>query len=134
MFDSTNGTIAFDEPPASIGPSFTRSALLATDLGRNAKTLVQNEPWHSWSLAYAFHHVLSFTVSLFFKAEHLNAIQLCNADPRFPRTWNEWSRDAELHVRKHTIGGSTKSSAHSAHFHGAAFHRRLTKKVAGVPS
>ncbi len=96
MFDTDTGTITFDDPLVVVSPSLRRSVFLESELAINARTLVENEPWHSWSLNGRFRLGLSFTMSLFFKGEDLTMIDLCDTNPAFPTDWNNWSQDGEL--------------------------------------
>jgi hypothetical protein len=96
MLDAETGRLAFRSPGASIGPELTRTEFLASPLAEGARTIVANEPYHSWQLRGEYASGLSFLVALYFRGEELAMISLADADPTFGAgDWSQWSEEKE---------------------------------------
>jgi hypothetical protein len=99
MFDIETGTLIFDNLQVSIGPKLSRTPFLQSVLAVDARTLVANEPWHSWVLKHHFICGLTFVVAVYFHAETLKWVYLSNTDPQFGTNWSDWSEEKELALK-----------------------------------
>jgi hypothetical protein len=98
-FDSTTGSIRTDAGDV-IGGTLTRAAFLASALAAGARTLVSNEPWHSWLLERSITG-RPFKLGLYFEGERLDMVVLAIDERAFGGpTWAEWSRDLEERRRE----------------------------------
>ena len=99
MFDAATGTLTFDNLQTSIGSNLSRTQFLQSSLAVDARTLVANEPWHSWVLKPHFNCDLTFIVAVYFHAEILKWVHLTNVDPQFGTSWSEWSEQKQLALK-----------------------------------
>lgn len=100
MFNTQNGEIGFDDCLLKLGPALTVEEFLASPLAKDAKTLVTNEDWCSWSLPPHFMNSSSFAVSLFFhngtfRKGRLARLHLASVDPKFGESWCDWTKERE---------------------------------------
>lgn len=96
MLDLTSGALTFKRPLTTLGPELTRSEFLQSDVARNAATLIQNEPWHSWSLAGTFLAEYPFAVALYFRGDALAMIDMAHVNAKFGLSWDDWAEEKEL--------------------------------------
>jgi hypothetical protein len=93
-FDSATGSLRTDQGEP-IGPRLTRTTFLASSLAAGARTLVVNEPWHSWRIDRSI-AARPFRLGLYFEGERLHMVVLAIDEPAFGGpTWAEWSRELE---------------------------------------
>jgi hypothetical protein len=96
MLDAKSGILTFANPPVHFGPGLTRAEFLSAAWANGATDLVVNEPWHSWNLPGEYASwKLQMVVSLFFHRETLRMVTLCDCDPKFGTSWNDWSEQKE---------------------------------------
>ncbi len=88
MIDRDTGAVRMAE--LTIAPAMTRKKFLSSKVGRQARHLVINEPWHSWVVGDVAYGKGSFGVVVMFEGERLDAIWLSYADGA------GYSTDAEL--------------------------------------
>jgi hypothetical protein len=97
MLDAETGRLAFRSPGATLGPELTRTEFLASPLAEGARTIVANEPHHSWQLRGEYVSGLTFLVALDFRGEELAMISLADANKAFGAgDWSQWTEEKEL--------------------------------------
>jgi hypothetical protein len=79
---------------AKLGPKFTRSDFLSLPI--ESKSLVINEPYHSYALGQHLVGGETFLVTLYFYEQKLESIDLVNSREEFGTSWNEWSEEKQL--------------------------------------
>src|SRR5687768_11034267 len=94
MIDAKTGSLRFDEPEFTLNPQTTRSQFLASDVGKRSRTLVENEPYHSWVLPRV-RSGLDFVVGVYFTGEQLTLIDLSNADERLGTSWEDETHEKQ---------------------------------------
>lgn len=96
MIDLATGTLNFAEPPLTVGSQFRLSEFLASEPGKRAASLVDNDPWRSWRLVETYAAGIPLAVALYFRGEELVMIDLAHVDARFGTSWDDWSEEKEL--------------------------------------
>ncbi|MEO8874378.1 MAG: hypothetical protein ABI461_02225 [Polyangiaceae bacterium] len=103
MIDSATGKIIFDDG-AAIDPQITRAAFLTSVLGLNrvVSTSPAPNPWSNISIASRAMDGLAllFGARLYFNGEQLAFLNLWQIDPGKPKSWDDWSLDAEIAEQK----------------------------------
>ncbi|HWL91932.1 MAG TPA: hypothetical protein VNT79_00205 [Phycisphaerae bacterium] len=88
--------IQFDSPSLQISPQLTRASFLESEFGKVARTLVSNEPWHSWVLSETCHSRRAFNVALYFEGEKIASVSLDASDPAFGTSWDDFTPEKAM--------------------------------------
>lgn len=89
--DTTIGSFTVDEE-VILSPRLTRSAFLASALGKSARQEVRHEPWLTLSFDVPGEPV---SACLLFEGERLRTITFAHRDSRFGTSWADWTEAAE---------------------------------------
>ena len=95
MIDRHTGAVRFDDPAAVLTPTTKRTDFLAASVWVR-EISVQNEPHCSWEAGEFRANGRNFLVTVQFFGDELRSVHLVDSDPRFPSSWTEWSKSAEL--------------------------------------
>ena len=95
MLDGTTGDLEIESLSIRIGSQFTRQPFLAAALAEHARVLVQNEPYHTFSVGSYELAGLSLSVSLGFYGEQLETIGLFHDAKALGSSWADWSEEKE---------------------------------------
>lgn len=81
--------------PSSVilSSQLTRSMFLASVEGKRSEEYIKNEPWCSFRFE---DNVDSLGVTVFYKGESLESVQIYFIDPKFGIGWNDWSTKKEI--------------------------------------
>jgi hypothetical protein len=97
VIDPKTGSLSFEDPVIKIGPTLTRSEFLCAAWSSDAADLVVNEPRHSWWFERAFYsESIPFSVCLYFHDERLKMVIFSDSDPKFGRSWDDYSFAKEM--------------------------------------
>jgi hypothetical protein len=98
VLDPASGELVLPSAGVRLGPTWTRTRFLASELGARAMPLVTNEPWASYRLALTPGEVGPFpaSVALFFHGESLRWISIMDLSPAFGTSWSDLSEEKEL--------------------------------------
>jgi hypothetical protein len=107
MIDPQTGTLSFEQPAVQVGPALTRGQFLSAAWGREGPDLTAKQPWYSRKFVGCklpgqyLSASVSFAVWLTFEGRRLRGVELCNGDPAFGTSWDDYSEEKEL-LRKAT--------------------------------
>jgi hypothetical protein len=90
-----SGLIILEGDAPALGPGVSRSAFLASEFGERAKTIVDGELHHSYSLAPVEAHETQFLITVYFEGERLTRIEWMDGDTRYGSTSANWSEEKE---------------------------------------
>ena len=97
VLDAASGEVMLATTRVRLGPGLTRTAFLASALGRHASPGTSNPPWSSFGASVAEGEVGPFPADLTvqFEEEALLWITIMNVSPEFGTGWDDWSREKE---------------------------------------
>ena len=95
FIDIDTGTLHFEEPAGSLGPSTTRTEFLESELATAAEVWVANEEWCSWKLAGGPKlDGRALAVVVQFHAEKLTGLSMAPYAPDV-KGWDDYDAEAE---------------------------------------
>jgi len=97
MIDLATGEVRIPGLGVPLGPALSRDGFLTLSPGPEVRTLVANEPYHSFAVSVAAEPLgdSAFGVVVQFYGPKLTSISLTAADPRFGTSWADWSEAKE---------------------------------------
>ncbi|MEM0913468.1 MAG: hypothetical protein AAGK09_02545 [Planctomycetota bacterium] len=100
-FDPQTGAVTFRDPAVTLGPTLTRDAFLASNLGRDAKDLIITPPWQTWRAAPECRADRAFRLVVCFHAQALHHLELSDTQPPVGDGWDNWSEADEQQRKAH---------------------------------
>jgi hypothetical protein len=93
MMNQQTGELTLHTLSVTLGPAFKREDLFALPI--MPRSLVDNEPYHSYVLGRYEIAGPTFSVALSFYAQKLEAIGLTDMAAEFGTSWADWSEEKE---------------------------------------
>jgi hypothetical protein len=97
MLDPKSGELVLASSGVRLGPAWSRTRFLESEIGRQATTSLVNEPWARYALELPTGEIGPFpaTVQLQFNGEKLYWLTVMDGSPEFGESWDDWSRENE---------------------------------------
>lgn len=93
LLNADTGELTIPTLSMILGPSFTRNDLFALPI--TLRSMVENEPHHSYSIGQYEIGGPIFAVSLYFYGQKLEAISFADTADKFGTSWGDWSEEKE---------------------------------------
>ena len=101
MINGETGELQFEfqDCPAKFGSGLTQTEFRSSILGVDAKILVKNGAYSSFTVSNCQNGAHRFSLSLFFLNETLDSLQLVLTVPELENLWTTWSKEKELQLK-----------------------------------